>query len=526
MGGFFGYRSGSQALTEAAYNQLTSVRDARARAVNSFFTGLQRSAILNSANATATEAMTDFTKDFAELNSAKVTPSDQAALESYYAKTFLPELKKNTDGEVTADSFVPTTNAARYLQRKYTTPFTDFDEAIKVDNAGDGSAWSATHALYHPFFREVVERNSFEDAMLLDLNGNVVYTTYQGADLGVNLLTGPYNESALETGFRNVLRTNAVNAVTFTDFEPYAPSYNVPTAFGFSPIGVDGKLIGVLALQLPVGGINNVMTTNQEWAQTGLGKTGEAFLVGPDRTLRSTSRLLIEDPEAYRKAVVSTGTPPAVADQIVAQQNPILLQNVSSPSVEAALRGESGTSVETDYLGHTVLSSYAPITLGKATWAVVAQIDQDEALQPVTDFLRTLGLSVLAVVLAVTLASILLARAFSRPIQNLLTGVRRVAGGELGARVNLRGTDEFADLAAAFNDMSDSLRVKQDLLDTQMAVNDQMLRNLMPEAVAKRYKGGEQNIVEEHKTCRSSTPRWTASTTSPPAGVRPRPSRC
>ena len=79
-----------------------------------------------------------------------MTPGDQAAIESYYAKTFLPQLKENTDGEVTAESFVPTTNAARYLQAKYTTPFTDFDEAIKVDNAGDGSAWSATHAKYHP----------------------------------------------------------------------------------------------------------------------------------------------------------------------------------------------------------------------------------------------------------------------------------------------------------------------------------------------------------------------------------------
>ena len=137
-------------------------------------------------------------------------------------------------------------------------------------------------------------------------------------------------------------------------------------------------------LQLPVEGINNVMTTNQQWAQTGLGETGEAFLVGPDQTLRSTSRLLIEDPEAYRAAVVATGTPPAVADQIVARGEP-------HPAAERRLAlggappcaGESGTRVETDYLGHTVLSSYAPITLGRSTWAVVAQVDQDEALQPV-----------------------------------------------------------------------------------------------------------------------------------------------
>lgn len=37
VAGYFGYRSGSKALTSAAYNQLTSVRDARTRAINSFF---------------------------------------------------------------------------------------------------------------------------------------------------------------------------------------------------------------------------------------------------------------------------------------------------------------------------------------------------------------------------------------------------------------------------------------------------------------------------------------------------------
>lgn len=498
VGGFFGYRSGSQALTTAAFNQLTSVRDARTREINSFVVGLQRSAILNSLNQTATSAMTDLSRDYRDLASEKLTAADQRAVDSYYAKTFLPELQKNTPGEVTSESFEPTSTAARYLQAKYTAKFTDFDKAIAEDDAGDGSAWSRDHAKYHPFFREVVERNNFEDAMLVDISGNVVYTAYKGVDLGVNLLSGPLRDSKVTTAYRNVLRTNAVNAVTFTDFEPYTPSYNVPTAFGLSPIGVDGKLIGVLVLQLPVESINNVMTTNKQWAQTGLGESGEVYLVGPDRTMRSTSRLLLKDPKAYRAAVVAQGTPPAVADQIVARNNPILLQSVESPSVEAALRGQTGTATETDYLGRTVLTSYAPLPLQGVNWAVVAQFDKDEALKPVTDFLRTLGLSVLAVVLLVTLASILLARAFSRPIQRLLTGVRKVAGGDLNARVEPHGSDEFADLAVAFNDMAASLSTKQELLDAQMAENDRLLRNLMPETVARRYKGGEQNIVEEH----------------------------
>ena len=496
---FFAYHSSSRSLTNLATEQLTSIRDARTRQVQSTFAGLQRSAVLNSGNLTATGAMTAFTKDFAELQGRSPSAADQSALDGYYSDVFLPELRKNVDGEVNAQSFEPTSNAAKYLQSRYTVPaMGDFDAAIKVDDAHDGSRWSADHVKYHDFFRQVVEKNGFDDAMLVDPDGNVVYTAYKGVDLGTNLLTGPYKDSGLEQSFRDVLRSNTVNAVSLVDFEPYAPSYDVPTGFGLSPIGVDGQLSGVLIVQLPTQNINAVMTSNGQWAQTGLGESGESYLVGPDGTLRSTSRLLEEDPEAYRAAVVDQGTPPQVADRIVADKNPILRQDADSPAVQAALRGQTGTSVEIDYLGRRVLTSYAPVAVNGINWAVIAQIDEDEALRPVSNLLRTLSLTTLGIVLVITLASLLLARAFTRPVDRLLGGVRKVAAGDLDAKVEVRGTDEFADLGTAFNDMGSSLSTKQELLDAQMLENDRMLASLMPASVAERYRTGETNIAEEH----------------------------
>ena len=477
---FFAYRSSSGALTAQATEQLTSIRDARTRQIQSTFAGLQRSSVLNSSNLTATEAMSAFTRDFAQLEDEPTSAAQQSALDGYYNDTFLPELRKNTDGEVTAQSFEPTDNAARYLQSRYTVPSKgDFDAAIQVGDAGDGSAWSADHVKYHPFFRQVVELNGFDDALLVDPDGNVVYSAYKGVDLGTNLLTGPYKDSGLESAFRDVLRSNTVNDIKIVDFEPYAPSYDAPIGFALSPIGVDGKLTGVLVVQLPSTAINNVMTSNGQWAQTGLGQSGESYLVGPDGTLRSTSRLLEEDPEAYRAAVVSQGTSPQVADRIVADKNPILRQDVDSPAVQQALRGQTGTAVETDYLGRRVLTSYAPVAIDGINWAVISQIDEDEALQPVSDLLRTLGLTTLGIVLVITLASLLLARVFTRPVDRLVSGVRKVAGGDLDARVDVRGQDEFADLGTAFNDMGSSLSTKQELLDAEMAENDRLLGTLI-----------------------------------------------
>ena len=496
---YFAYRSSSRALTAQATEQLTSIRDARTRQIQQSFTSLGRSAVLNSANATATEAMSAFSRDYAELQGRTTSGGQQSTLDAYYGDVFLPELRKNTDGEVSARSFEPTTNAARYLQSRYTVPAQgDFDKAITVADAGDGSAWSADHAKYHPFFRRVVESYGYDDALLVDPEGNVVYSAYKGVDLGTNLLTGPYKDSGLEAGFRDVLRSNTVNDVSLVDFEPYAPSYDAPIGFALSPIGVDGRLTGVLIVQLPTTTINDVMTSNGQWAQTGLGASGESYLVGQDGTMRSTSRLLEEDPAAYRAAVVGQGTPPQVADRIVADKNPILRQDVDSPSVQAALRGQTGTAIETDYLGRQVLTSYAPVAIKGISWAVISQIDVDEALRPVSDLLRTLGLTTLGIVLVITLASLLLARVFTRPVDRLVSGVRKVAGGDLEARVEARGQDEFADLATAFNDMGTSLSTKQELLDAEMAENDRLLATLMPAAVAERYRTGETNIAEVH----------------------------
>ena len=57
---------------------------------------------------------------------------------------------------------------------------------------------------------------------------------------------------------------------------------------------------GVLALQFPISKINRLMTMDRRWEESGMGKTGETFIVGPDDLMRSDSRLFLEDPEGVQ----------------------------------------------------------------------------------------------------------------------------------------------------------------------------------------------------------------------------------
>ncbi|WP_216205458.1 sensor histidine kinase [Amycolatopsis aidingensis] len=64
--------------------------------------------------------------------------------------------------------------------------------------------------------------------------------------------------------------------------------------------------------------------------------------------------------------------------------------------------------------------------------------------------------SALALPVAVLLA-LLAARGVLRPVRDLRTAARRLAGGDLGARLRPRGSDELAELAETFNDTAASL---------------------------------------------------------------------
>lgn len=497
--GWVGYVNGRDSLQAAAFDQLTNVREAKTEAVQSLFTNIKNGLRLDSSGATGNQAAIEFSSAFAELNAQPIVPSEKAAVNAYYTDTFIPELEARTGQESDPSVFEPTTSAEVHLQAAYTAPPTDFDAAALVDDAGDGSAWSAANAKYNPYFRELAQSYQYEDALILDTEGNVVYSVYKGVDLGTNVLTGPYKGSNLATAYDDALNSNVIGFTEITDFERYQPSLGVPVAWAVSPIGADGVVNGVLAVQLPIDAINSVMTGDQSWASQGLGETGESYLVGPDLTMRSVSRLLLDDPEQFRELTVRGGSSPDLAQRMVDVGGTVELQRVDTTPVKLALTGESGTVIAQSYLGREVLAAYAPLNVDGLQWAIVSSITTAEAFAPVDDFTRNIILAILAIILVVSLLSLLLAQVFARPVRTLVGAVRQVAGGDLGVEVTSKTRDEFGDLSNAFNDMSRSLQVKQQLIDEQKAETDRLLLSVMPEKVARRYQEGEETIAENHQ---------------------------
>ncbi len=491
VAGGIGFESGRTSLRAAVFERLTGIRQAQARVLELGIADLQGSLQIFSRGETVQSALKAFDAGFGELADADITPAQGKAITDFYNRRFAEAAKDGVD----VAALLPSTNAARYLQANYTVPFQEPEKAGAVEDARDGSAWSAANARYNRYFQDIADRSGFGDVFLINAEGDVVYSADKGVELGTNVLTGPYRgEGYLPDAFRNTMSSNEIDFVASTDFADYLPSEK-PVAWMLVPIGPPG----VMAVGYPARIVNDLVTDNRGWEQAGMGRTGETFLVGDDNLMRSVSRLFLEDPDAYRRDVISAGTPPDVADRAIRRGTTVLVQPVGTKATEAARRGETGTLIATNYLGRRALHAYAPLNLKGLDWVIISSINSDEAFAPESNFGQRLVRATVIVIFVACLAAMLWAKLFVRPIKRLEAGAEKISTGDYDVTLPVNSGDEFGDLTVAFNEMSRSLSIKDQLLTKQQEENDRLLLSLMPEKVVARYRGGDEAIAEEHQ---------------------------
>ena len=162
-------------------------------------------------------------------------------------------------------------------------------EKQKLDRGQTGSGYDDIHAKYHPWFRKLMQDQGYYDIFLFDTDGNLLYSVFKEPDYATNFLKGggQWAETDLGAVYREALGADDANAISFKDFRPYAPSAGAPAGFMAHAIhDGKGKVVGVLAFQMPIDRFNGLLKQN-----FGLGKTGELVLIGADFLMRNDSPL-------------------------------------------------------------------------------------------------------------------------------------------------------------------------------------------------------------------------------------------
>lgn len=106
----------------------------------------------------------------------------------------------------------------------------------------------------------------------------------------------------------------------------------------------------------------------------------------------------------------------------------------------------------------------SPIVIGGIPAGAVCVYDTDSAraelLDDISSNLRGLSVIIMAVAIVV---SLLLSRVFSRRISKLLESMRRVRDGDYSHRAEVRGNDEYSDLAEELNALSERFEAVEEM---------------------------------------------------------------
>ena len=322
------------------------------------------------------------------------------------------------------------------------------------------------------YFQRFNDLYGFYDAFLIDPTGYVFYTVTKESDYQTNMVSGRYSNSNLGRLVQQVMQSKRFG---IADFEEYAPSNNQAASFVATPVtSADGKLLFVLALQVSITDINAVM---QE--RTGLGETGETYLVGPDKLMRSDSRF--------------------------SKTSTILKQEVDTLSVDEALKNKEGVHIIPDYRGVPVLSAYIDLGLNELfgtnfEYAVIAEIDEEEALQSVADFTAQMLTLSVVILLAVIAVAWMVAQAISKPILLVANTVQQIATNQdLTLQVPVTSKDEIGHMTETFNHMIGVIRNSMKVV--QSAANSVAGSSA---DVAKRAAGNKERATNQLERAETS----------------------
>ena len=459
------YQQSRGSLEKAAFDQLTSVREMKAFQIEDYLEFIKKQVITFSEDRMVIDTMRELEGAYHNLE-AELSPDSEEIIdidkrqEDYYTREFLARLAPNVQHEPSIEDYLPTPLNARVLQHLYVSGNpNETGSKDLLDDAGDGSTYSRVHRAIHPVFRDFLQKFGYYDIFLLDVNhGEIVYTVFKEVDVGTSLMHGPYADTGLARVFNAARDAESPDFVAINDFEPYHPSLNRPAAFIASPIFEGDKKIGVLAFQIPIDRINLIMTNDQKWADVGLGKSGETYIVADDFRLRNQSRFLIEDSENYFAMIEEMGKPAATIEQIRNLNSTIGLQEVITEGTQAALEGQSDTRVFDDYRGVSVLSSFRPLDIEGLDWVIMSEIDEAEAFAAVDELSRKLILTVALLLVFAFVAAMVFSRTITRPLARLSENSRALANGNLEARIDTAGIDEIGDLSRDFEHMRQSLK--------------------------------------------------------------------
>ena len=166
--------------------------------------------------------------------------------------------------------------------------------------------------------------------------------------------------------------------------------------------------------------------------RTGMGSSGESYLVGNDFKMRSQSRFF-PNTKPFKIKVETKG-------------------------VKDALKTGRGQGIFPDYRGISVYSAYNKLNIGNLDWVILSEIDVEEIIIPLNkmrDKLVVLGL--FTIIISIIL-SLFLTKVITKPINKIHNNILVMTKGNYESKLLLKNSPkEIIEIARALNDLKTML---------------------------------------------------------------------
>ena len=426
--GFLSINSADNGLKTLASQQLESVRDIKKTAINRYFDNVSSQVITLADTQVILQAMfylpTQVKTYDALAQSANLDLISDQLLKTYQTQQASSSLDLK-------DYMAKMDSTALMMQNDYlvNNPH-PVNERWKLNKGTSASAYHAIHTSMQPVIHKFIGNADFMDLFLIDVKSNrVLYSVNKGMDFGLNITQGPLANSGLAKAFETGKNLKQ-NETAFVDFTAYAPAGGNPVSFMSTPVVFEGKTIGLLVVQMNPDQLNAIMTD-----RSGMGESGDTYIVGSDFLMRTDSN------RSADHSVISSFLNPAQGQ-------------AKHSAVNLALQGKSNVESMPSYNQAEVLSAYTPLDIKGVQWALIAELDRDEAFSASSDLVNLALLTATIATLIIMLLAFLIARSISNPIHELVDTLGHIQrSSDFKTRHPIKGNNEISQAGQAINQL-------------------------------------------------------------------------
>ena len=271
--------------------------------------------------------------------------------------------------------------------------------------------------------RQLMDEQHYRGIIVFNNTDSLIFSSGKDISLIYELIRKASKNRTLQAFLNTIHTTTAL-----IDLTPFIQNKTMPILIGTPIYNAHGIREGVVILQKKNSFINSILHEN-----TGMGNTGESYIVGEDYTMRSYSRFF-------------TSVYPASIQ-------------VKTAATSSVFSGTDGNAEITDYRGERVLSVFRKLKIKGINWAIISEIDMQEAMKPIyqiRNYIIWIGLLISCIIVVIT---IIISKNISTPVLDLHKVVLSLSKGVLPRhKLEVTTTDEIGQITEALNGLVEALR--------------------------------------------------------------------